>query len=73
MKWWSRRRTKGEDTVELEQARTMREHAEKALREARLAAREIRTVAIEARRLRTENQFSRRLSEAFESRPHNHG
>jgi hypothetical protein len=74
MKWlWQKREPMGEDKMELEEARLMREHAERTLREARAAAREVRNVVIESRRIRSENQFSQRLTEAFGSRPQNNG
>lgn len=71
--WKSRRKSTQDDEMDLARAKSMRIQAEQKLREAREAAREVMTVAIESRRIRAQNQFSQRLSEAFGSRPNHNG
>lgn len=72
MRWFWRRndtdRMRRPSNGELQKAREQRKTAERELNEARVAARQVNRVVVEARTLRTENQFSLRLSEAFGSR-----
>lgn len=60
-----------DDVRQVESARQERIHAQAALREAQRLATQMRGVVIVAKQVRSENQFSTRLSEAFGSRPHN--
>lgn len=53
---------------QVESARQERINAQKALAEAQRLASQMRGVVIVAKRVRSENQFSIRLSEAFGSR-----
>lgn len=54
---------------ELEEARAIREEAERKLRESQIAARQMRMAAVTARTIRADNQFSDRLNQVFRSRP----
>lgn len=79
MKWFWRKdrpedtRPPTTDSRDLERARLAREAAERKLQEARTAAEEVRAVVIRSRQIRSENQFSARLTEAFGSRPQTNG
>lgn len=70
MKWfWQKPPPIIDDEISLEEARAQRAEAERKLRESQIAARQVRQVSIRARLLRTDNQFSTRLDQAFRSRP----
>lgn len=75
MKWWSRLRERAvhllppdTDTDDSETARAMRETAEEALRAEREREREVRAVAATSRKLRTQNNFSARITESFQGK-----
>lgn len=57
-----------QETGQVESARQERINAQRALVEAQRLASQMRGVVIVAKRVRSENQFSTRLSEAFGSR-----
>jgi hypothetical protein len=70
VKWfWQKPPPIIDDEISLEEARAQRAEAERKLRESQIAARQVRQVSIRARLLRTDNQFSTRLDQAFRSRP----
>ena len=72
MKWfWQKDLPPPSHDEELVEAQAQREDAERRLKESRIAARQVRQVSVTARQIRTDNQFSLRLEQAFGSRPQN--